>query len=93
MPNHPTTPRKWRLPALAALSFVAGWTALRTDASVTETLGAFTPHGFCLSWKPELIWVHAGSNLLIALAYFVIPGAIFIFWLPSHPRPHCQPPA
>jgi PAS domain S-box-containing protein len=32
-----------------------------------------TPHGFCLTWDPGLIWLHAGSDALIALAYFSIP--------------------
>jgi len=31
------------------------------------------PHGFCYQWKPALIWLHAVSDTLIALAYFLIP--------------------
>jgi len=31
------------------------------------------PHGFCYQWKPALIWLHAVSDTLIALAYFSIP--------------------
>ena len=34
------------------------------------------PHGFCYQWKPALIWLHAGSDTLIALAYFSIPVAL-----------------
>jgi len=33
----------------------------------------FMPHGFCYQWKPALIWLHAVSDSLIALAYFLIP--------------------
>jgi PAS domain S-box-containing protein len=34
------------------------------------------PHGFCYQWKPALIWLHAVSDTLIALAYFSIPVAL-----------------
>jgi len=40
---------------------------------------AFSPHGFCLLWEPGLIWLHAASDVLIALAYFSIPLAIVTF--------------
>jgi PAS domain S-box-containing protein len=36
-------------------------------------------HGYCLLWKPWLIVLHAGSDLLIFAAYFAIPAAIWIF--------------
>jgi PAS domain S-box-containing protein len=35
-----------------------------------------TPHGFCLSWEPGLIALHAGSDAAIGLAYLAIPGAL-----------------
>jgi two-component sensor histidine kinase len=38
-----------------------------------------TPHGFCLSWSPGLVTMHAVSDLLIGLAYFSIPLAIAAF--------------
>lgn len=38
----------------------------------------FMPHGFCFLWRPELIWLHAIADLVIALAYFAIPLTIFI---------------
>jgi PAS domain S-box-containing protein len=34
------------------------------------------PHGFCFLWNPELLWLHVGSDSLIALAYFLIPIAL-----------------
>jgi len=37
------------------------------------------PHGFCYQWKPALIWLHAMSDILIALAYFLIPLALIYF--------------
>lgn len=37
------------------------------------------PHGFCYQWKPALLWLHAVSDTLIALAYFSIPVALIYF--------------
>jgi PAS domain S-box-containing protein len=37
------------------------------------------PHGFCYQWKPTLIWLHAVSDTLIALAYFSIPVVLIYF--------------
>jgi signal transduction histidine kinase len=39
----------------------------------------FAPHGICLLWEPGLIWLHVGSDALIAAAYFSIPIALSIF--------------
>jgi L-lactate permease len=36
-------------------------------------LSGLTPHGFCLLWNPGLLWLHAGSDAVTALAYFSIP--------------------
>jgi signal transduction histidine kinase len=36
----------------------------------------FSPHGICLLWEPELIWLHVTSDALIALSYFSIPFAL-----------------
>jgi signal transduction histidine kinase len=38
-----------------------------------------TPHGFCLLWRPEIIWTHVTSDAIIALSYFSIPAAIAYF--------------
>jgi two-component sensor histidine kinase len=38
-----------------------------------------TPHGFCLSWAPGLVWLHAGSDAIVGLAYFSIPVALASF--------------
>jgi hypothetical protein len=37
-----------------------------------------TPHGFCLLWKPGLIWTYALSDTVIGLAYFSIPVALVV---------------
>ncbi len=38
-----------------------------------------SPHGYCLTWRPELIWLHVFSDSIIAIAYFSIPFALAIF--------------
>jgi signal transduction histidine kinase/ActR/RegA family two-component response regulator len=38
-----------------------------------------SPHGICLLWRPDLIWLHVVSDAIIALAYFSIPFAISVF--------------
>ena len=38
-----------------------------------------TPHGFCLSWAPGLVGLHAGSDAVVGLAYFSIPVALASF--------------
>lgn len=40
---------------------------------------SYMAHGYCLLWKPWLVVLHAGSDLLIFLAYFAIPIAIWLF--------------
>jgi signal transduction histidine kinase/ActR/RegA family two-component response regulator len=37
------------------------------------------PHGMCLLWRPELIWMHVLSDGFIGVAYFSIPAAITYF--------------
>lgn len=39
----------------------------------------FAPHGHCYLWQPEILWLHVGSDGLIALAYYSIPIALFYF--------------
>lgn len=41
--------------------------------------GGFMPHGYCLLWFPDLLWLHVGSDLLIGVAYFTIPVILFYF--------------
>ena len=39
----------------------------------------YMPHGHCYWWKPDILWLNVISDSLIALAYFSIPIAIYIF--------------
>src|SRR5882724_966600 len=39
----------------------------------------FAPHGICLLWEPELIWLHVTTDAVIAVSYFSIPVALSIF--------------
>ncbi|MBV9770765.1 MAG: hypothetical protein JOZ32_14415, partial [Bryobacterales bacterium] len=36
----------------------------------------FMPHGGCYFWRPELIWLHVASDVLIVLAYVLIPFSL-----------------
>jgi signal transduction histidine kinase len=38
----------------------------------------FSPHGICLLWEPELIWLHVTADAVIAASYFSIPVALSI---------------
>jgi len=35
-------------------------------------------HGSCLGWQPALLWLHIGSDALIALSYYSIPIALLV---------------
>ncbi|HYW50987.1 MAG TPA: ATP-binding protein [Gemmatimonadaceae bacterium] len=37
------------------------------------------PHGYCLFWNRHLLLLHAGSDSIIALAYFLIPLSLIRF--------------
>lgn len=39
----------------------------------------FMPHGFCLLWQPELLWMLIISDAIIAAAYFSIPFTLIHF--------------
>src|SRR3954468_12975832 len=43
-----------------------------------------SPHGFCLLWQPELIWLHVGSDAVIGAAYYSIPLALTAFLRRRH---------
>ena len=38
-----------------------------------------TAHGFCLSWAPGLVALHAVSDAITGLAYFSVPAALTYF--------------
>lgn len=39
----------------------------------------FMPHGHCYFWRPEILWLNAISDGLIALSYYAIPFILFFF--------------
>jgi len=39
---------------------------------------ALAPHGICLFWRPELLWTHVISDVLIFGAYMTIPIALAV---------------
>jgi signal transduction histidine kinase/CheY-like chemotaxis protein len=38
-----------------------------------------TPHGFCLLWRPELLWLQVVPDALIGISYYSIPLALGYF--------------
>jgi C4-dicarboxylate-specific signal transduction histidine kinase len=47
----------------------------------------FMPHGVCFLWNAEIVWLHAISDGIIALSYFLIPIALFYFVRQRHDLP------
>lgn len=45
----------------------------------TVSQDSFLPHGVCLLWNRWLLWLSAGADVLISLAYFSIPLALLYF--------------
>ena len=44
-------------------------------------MSTLTAHGACLLWKPELIWLNAVSDALLAIAFFVTAFVLgFFVW-------------
>jgi C4-dicarboxylate-specific signal transduction histidine kinase len=39
----------------------------------------FMPHGDCYLWRPEIVWLHATSDTVIALSYYLIPIVLIYF--------------
>src|ERR1700681_4537434 len=39
----------------------------------------FMAHGYCYLWRPEILWLHATSDGLIAVSYYVIPLVLVYF--------------
>ncbi len=37
------------------------------------------PHGMCYLWRPDLLWLHVGSDAVTALSYFSIPVVMAVF--------------
>ena len=49
--------------------------------------GPFMPHGHCYLWMPALVWLHVLADLLIALAYYVMPVLLMHFVRKRHDLP------
>jgi hypothetical protein len=39
----------------------------------------FMPHGYCLLWNKDLVWLHVVSDSLITIAYYSIPLTLLYF--------------
>ncbi len=48
-------------------------------------MSTFLPRGACLSWQPDLIWLNAGSDAMLACAFVTIGGVLWLFaWRRHH---------
>lgn len=72
---NPSVQQKWVYATLGLFS-VAALVALAP--SIFRTQGMM-PHGFCITWQPDLIALHAVSDVLIGLAYLTIPVTLLYF--------------
>src|SRR5258706_14039919 len=36
-------------------------------------------HGYCYLWKPEIVWLHAISDIVITFSYYLIPFTLIRF--------------
>lgn len=61
------------LRAARPLGVAAALLALPVTARADD---GFLPHAACLLWQPALVWLHAGSDVLIGLAYVAISAAL-----------------
>ncbi|MCX7193446.1 MAG: ATP-binding protein [Proteobacteria bacterium] len=44
-------------------------------------INGFIPHGYCLTWSPELLWLSVGSDVVMTLAYVTYPiGIAYFVW-------------
>lgn len=39
----------------------------------------FMPHGQCMRWEPETLWLHVVADCLIGTSYYMIPFALLYF--------------
>jgi len=39
------------------------------------------PHGYCLSWNPQLLWLFVIGNSLVVLSYYSIPLVLVVLFL------------
>jgi diguanylate cyclase (GGDEF)-like protein/PAS domain S-box-containing protein len=44
-----------------------------------DNINTLLPHGFCIKWTPELLWLYVISDALIALSYYSIPFTLAYF--------------
>ena len=55
-------------------------------ADMSHTI--FAPHGMCMMWNQNLIWLHVVTDALVAMAYYSIPAALFLL---AKKRPNSLP--
>lgn len=51
---------------------------MANSVQITQ-LSAPLPEGSCYLWRPDILWLHAGSNTAIALAHLLIAATLVLF--------------
>lgn len=65
------------LAALLAAAFLSQ--SLLPSGLIDELCSTeFMPHGHCYMWLPEILWLHVGSDALVAMSYFTIPICLVV---------------
>jgi two-component system NtrC family sensor kinase len=60
------------------LAVVTVLLAVTGGASPLFSFAGFMPHGHCYRWNPTILWGQVVSNVLIGLAYFLIPIWVYL---------------
>lgn len=64
-------------PILIVLTFgIAALALVPALAGDMRNVSGFAPHGFCIAWSGEILWMHVVSDLIIGIAYMVIAGVL-----------------
>src|SRR5438552_8598210 len=61
--------------SLLAMAGAASFIAPQFWRKLFSTQG-FLPHGHCYLWRPEVVWLHVGSDMLIGLSYVAISATL-----------------
>lgn len=52
---------------------------MTTQIQSISSIEEFIPHGMCLLWQPNLLFLHVISEAIITLSYYSIPIALVYF--------------
>lgn len=50
-----------------------------SELTSTTTETSFLPFGQCFSWSPDIFWLLISANLVIVVAFILLPIALYLF--------------